>query len=360
MDKGIDIPNIEAELQKLWRTQTLGNQLKASLFNLVIYSHEERRTDYLKEVIKNFIIKFPCRIIFINCKREETEDSLKVTVSDRFLGGEDSAVFCDQIYIEVTPSLLRRVPYIILPHFIPDLPIYLLWGQDPIYEHEVLPALEQYAVRLIYDSECNHNLKLFSLKVLEKMHRSKLDFMDVSWALIGGWRDAIAECFDSTEKLAALQDADLIQIVYNAVQVDKFYHTERQAIYLAIWIAAMMDWHFVENKKNENEIQLVFTRGEKSANIKLIPVHQPDLPPGQLVCVEVSSKNNHANLKLQQNNPSRIVVNMTTENECEMPFILTVPDPRRGTGVLKELFFQRPSIHYKEVLNYLSQVDLEL
>lgn len=360
MEKQIEIPNIELELQKIWRSQTVGNQLKASLFNLVIYSHEQRRTEYLKEVIQNFILKFPCRIIFINCKKDAEVESLKVSVTDRPLGDSANAISCDQIYIEVTPSLLHRVPYIILPHFIPDLPIYLLWGQDPIYEHEVLPSLEQYAVRLIYDSECNHNLKLFSLKILEKMHKSKLEFMDVSWGLIAGWRDALAVSYDSAEKLAALKDADDVDIVYNAVQIQQFYHTERQAIYFGIWLASQMDWRFVENRRTENEIKLFFHNGNHQLVMTLISDHQPDLPPGQLIYVEINSKNHHAVLKLQENNPGRIVVNMTTENECELPFIVTVSDPRRGTGVLKELFFQRPSYHYKEMLNYLSQIDLDL
>ena len=106
MDKEISIPNIEAELQKIWRSKTVGNQLKASLFNLVIYSHEPRRTEYLKGVLSSFIMKFPCRIIFIDHRRDSPTDYLKVTVSDTFPGTEASTVSCDQIYIEVTTSLL--------------------------------------------------------------------------------------------------------------------------------------------------------------------------------------------------------------------------------------------------------------
>lgn len=360
VEKIIEIPNIEAELQKIWRTQTLGNQLKASLFNLVIYSHEPRRTEYLKGVMSNFITKFPCRIIFIDHKRESPTDFLKVTVSDKLFPAENSAISCDQIFIEVTTSLLHRVPYIILPHFVPDLPIYLMWGQDPVYEHEVLPALEQYAVRLIYDSECNHNLKIFSLKILEKMRRSTLEFMDVSWGQIGGWRDAIAECYENDEKIAALYDSNEVKIYYNAIQRDKIFHTERQAIYLQTWIASQMRWNFIEHVKDDNQIILRYNNGKHPITIYLIPVHQQDLPPGQITAVEIASDDLYTSIKLQQNNPSRLVVNMSSNQECELPFIITVADPRKGTAVLKELFFQRPSLHYKEVLTYLSLIDLDI
>lgn len=360
MEKVIEIPNIEAELQKIWRTQTVGNQLKASLFNLVIYSHEPRRTEYLKGVMRNFVMKFPCRIIFIDHRRDSPTEYLKVSVSDRLLGMDNNAISCDQIYVEVTTSLLGRVPYIILPHFVPDLPIYLMWGQDPVYEHEVLPALEQYAVRLIYDSECNHNLKIFSLKILEKMRRSKLEFMDVSWGLIGGWRDAISECFDCEEDLASLFDSDSLTIVYNAVQHDKIFHAERQAIYLQTWIAAQMRWRFVEQIKDDNKIVLRYNNGKHDVFVNLISDHKPDLPPGQIIAFETISSNLHTAIKLQQNNPSRLVVNMSSNEECELPFIITIADPRKGTAILKELFFQRPSQQYKEVLTYLSVIDLDI
>jgi glucose-6-phosphate dehydrogenase assembly protein OpcA len=360
MEKEIEIPNIETELQKIWRSKIIGNQLKASLFNLVIYSHEPRRTEYLKGVMTNFLTKFPCRIIFIDHRRDAPTDYLKVTVSDKFPEAEQSTVSCDQIYIEVTTSLLGRVPYIILPHFVPDLPIYLIWGQDPVYEHEVLPALEQYAVRLIYDSECNHNLKIFSLKILEKMRRSKLEFMDVSWGLIGGWRDAIAECFDCDKYLEALFNSDTITIVYNAVQPDKIFHAERQAIYLQAWLASQMRWRFVQQIKDDNKITLRYNNGKHDLDVHLISDRKGELPAGQVMVFEATASNLHTSIKLQQDNPSRLIVNMSSDEECELPFIITVADPRKGTAVLKELFFQRPSQHYKEMLDYLSHIDLDI
>lgn len=360
MDKAIDIPNIEAELQKLWKSQSLGNQLKASLFNLVIYTHESRRKEYVKGVIRNFIVKFPCRIIFIDHVKDNNSEFLHVNVADRLQAADGTSVACDQIYIEVTSSYLHRVPYIILPHFIPDLPIYLLWGQDPIYEHVVLPSLEQYAVRLIYDSECNHNLKIFSTKILERMHRSKLEFMDVSWGLIGGWRDAIATCFDDESKIASLKEAERIEITYNAVQLDKIFHTERQAIYFQTWIASQMEWKFINDSKEDQLIRITYHNRDHEIEVVLIPERKSDLPPGQIISVEINSPKLHTKIKIQDNNPSRLVVDISTDLECELPFILTITDPRRGSGVLKELFFQRPSLHYKQVLTYLSHIDLDL
>jgi glucose-6-phosphate dehydrogenase assembly protein OpcA len=235
-----------------------------------------------------------------------------------------------------------------------------MWGQDPVYEHEILPALEQYAVRLIYDSECNHNLKIFSTKILEKMHRSKLEFMDVSWGLIAGWRDAIAECFDTPEKLAVLHDSETIHIAYNAILLDKIFHSERQAIYLQTWIASQMGWRFIDNSKESDRLVFRYNNGEHEVLVTLSARHQAELPTGQVISVEIQSAKQHTGLELQNNNPSRIVVNISTNEECDLPFIITIADPRRGTAVLKELFFQRPSVHYKEVLNYLSKIDLIL
>ena len=360
MEHIIEIANIEEELQKLWRSQVFGNQLKAGLFNLVIYSHEARRTEYLKEMIRNFILKFPCRIIFIDHKKEAHPEQIKVSVSDRLKGADDTVAYCDQIYIEVTSAFIHRVPYIILPHFIPDLPIYLLWGQDPVYEHEILPEIEEYAVRLIYDSECNHNLKIFSTKILEKMRKSNLEFMDVSWGLITGWRDALAVCYDSEEQVIVLHSADTIQITYNAVLEDKIFHAERQAIYFQAWIASEMEWTFVETRKENDRNIISYNNGEKNITVTLIPSHHKDLPVGQLVSVEILSDVEEISLKIQDSNPSRIIVTASTKDRCDLPFVITVADSRRGTGIMKELFFQRPSPRYKKMLTYLSHIDFDV
>lgn len=228
MTEEIQIADIAKELSRQWEMQEAAHQVRASLFNLIFYSDEEN--SYLKSFVETIVEKFPCRIILIQSNKEPSQNYVRVSVSSHVKGN----IACDQINIEVSQSQLKRVPFIIYPHLLSDLPIYFLWGKDPCEENLIFSELQKIAKKMIFHSQ---DLIAFSHNFSKKRN---YEISDVNWVSTRGWRAALASTFDNPEKLTHLRDAHLIHISYNKGNG----HSENQAIYLQAWIAGLLEWDF--------------------------------------------------------------------------------------------------------------------
>jgi glucose-6-phosphate dehydrogenase assembly protein OpcA len=336
------VANIEKELQRLFDEQKKKKQIKACLFNLIIYTHETRRTKYFQHTVNAIIEKFPCRILFIEADKEKSPKTLEVQVTSETTG----SIACDQIAITVSPDMLSKVSYLVIPHLVPDLPIYLLWGQDPTAENELFPALQKFATRLIFDSECTADLQHFALEMLKHMSSFKLEFMDMHWALLSGWREAMAQTFDTPDRLDALKNARSIQITYNAKKTPYYTHTETQSIYLQGWLASALDWNFVS--KDGGQVNYDKT------TISLQPQEHPSLTSGTILGVDVIA-NDDLSFSMRVNEPgNKIIVHITHKDLCEMPFTLPLKNLERGLTFMQEIFFSSAGRHYRSMLEMIA------
>ena len=263
MNVGSEIPiaNIESELVRLWDDEKNKKRIKACLFNLIIYTHDERRANYMREIVNSILEKFPCRIIFIQGDTNPSKDYLTAGVSNVSIGKGDSSFGCDQITINVSANKLQRIPFIVLPHIIPDMPVYLLWGRDPTAENDILPFLLQFANRLIFDSECTNNLQQFSHKMLEKIDTVKAEIMDLNWGLISGWRDVLSQTFDTHDRIHQLNFSKVIQIGFNNKKTEFCQHSVIQAIYLQGWLAAQLNWKFLSIQIADQSYRINYSNG---------------------------------------------------------------------------------------------------
>ncbi|CUI16600.1 Glucose-6-phosphate dehydrogenase family protein [Candidatus Protochlamydia naegleriophila] len=345
--------NIQAELNRLWDTQPGSSKAKACLFNLIIYTQETCRSDYFKDMVRMIIEQFPCRIIFIQGDRSTHDSYLRVHVSAE-TGKDKRGMACDQILIEAAGKDLSRVPYLILPLFIPGLPIYLLWGEDPTTENTVLPHLQKFATRLIFDSECTEDLQHFSQIMQQKLNSSSIQVVDMNWARIGGWREILAQTFDSKERLAQLASVQYVKIIYNDLHSPFFRHPDTQAIYLQAWLASRLGWKFIKSEKKENTLVLNYQGQQDPIQIDLVADTRTDLLPEDIIAAEVSNQKNYiCNLMRQGNN--QVVVHASNQYQCELPFTLWLPTIRSGRSFMQEIFYQKVSDHYSEMLNLISK-----
>jgi len=101
----------------------------------------------------------------------------------------------------------------VLPHLIADLPVFLLWGQDPTADLTVLPKLEGLADRLIFDSEAVDDLPRFASRLLAKASDG---FVDMNWARLSPWRQTLAHPFNNALDIAQLREAETVEIVFTA------------------------------------------------------------------------------------------------------------------------------------------------
>lgn len=338
-------------LMKIDKTREEKNDIKGYLFNLIVYTQEKRRAKYFQHIVQPFIEKYPCRVIFIECGEEFKKNHLEAsTVFEKKFNGS-----CDHYAIKVSSSLLPKVPFVLLPKLIPDLPIYLVWGQNPTSDNEILPQLEMLATRLVYDSECAKDLKEFSSKMLNKITQLKIDFMDVSWANISGWRDAIAQTFHSPEKLKYLQQCDRLIVKYNNLESGLLQHSAIQAIYLQGWLAAQLEWKF-ESISYNDEITLTYSLPNSTLDVILQPQERATLNQGRVFELELRGVNELKTTMTLAEKQSKVMVYLSTPEKCELPFSHPIPDLSKGLTAMKEVFYYRASLHYSNMLKLLKQI----
>jgi glucose-6-phosphate dehydrogenase assembly protein OpcA len=347
--------SVETMMKKTEANGAVG-KTKASLFNFVVYTHESRRVPYFEKLIQNVIKKFPCRILFIKGDADSSDQLFETNTSVLTAGN----IACDYIEILASGTHLDQVPFYILPHLAPDLPVYLLWGHDPTQDSEILPKLKQYADRLIYDSECTKDLRGFSSNILAKRKEITGNVVDMNWARFAGWRNVLFNAFDTPESLEDLRSADSITIVYNGTQDEAFFHNATQAVYLQAWLGSRLGWSYVEAENGLNKKTITyFYEGHMRLKVDLIPEELQCIPVGSILSVEVQAKGGKEYHLVRHNEaPKQVKINVSTPEICEIPYTVPLLTQASGPTFIKELLYSEPSGHYEEMLKLLSGENL--
>lgn len=353
----VELGHIEEKLGQIWQEKNQTGQIKACLFNLVIYAQEERRAEYLHDIAHSILEKFPCRIIFIQ-HREGDPDRLDVSVTNEVTTKGNRTIACDELELNVGKDRLNRVPFMVIPHLVPDLPIYLLWGQDPTSDREVLPSLESYASKLIFDSECSANLREFAKEMLTLMDTSKVDVMDLNWAAISGWRDALARVFDHEEAINNLRAIPTLRILYNKKQTQFVRSHDTKAIYFQAWLASRFNWKLKSTALEGAERIIHYTHPSGETKVVLVPDEEAQLPAGELVGVEAIGEGCEYTFMRRSHHP-KLLVHATCNDRCELPFTLPIPDIKHRSVFLQEIFFQSINDHYRAMLKAIASYTWE-
>lgn len=357
----IQIPNIEKELDRLWGIQEKDSQTKACLFTLIIYAHETRRVNYLQELVDSILDKFPCRIIFIQGEKESSTSYFRVKVSNVVSGQVQSkagsSIRCDQLVIETSHDQLFRVPFLLTPHIVSDLPVYLLWGQNPFEERDIFPYVQRYASRVIFDSECADNLQLFCKEMLTNLDALKMEIMDINWALVSNWRDLIAELFSAPDKLEDLKACKSMIISYNGCKTVTTQHPEIRALYLQGWLASALKWKYQNIERFETHAVISYFGLVHPVVIALSQQQIPNLPPGAINSIEMKTSNDRNYFISRKDKLPQVIVYRSSKNTCELPFNLSLPNTHKGLSFMREIFFGGLGDHYRETLKTLSKLD---
>lgn len=355
--------NIEKQLQQIWEGLGKQNKMRASLFNLIVYTHLSARTDYFRNIVQKVIEKFPCRILFISFDPEAKEHYLKTAVSVVTPSQAETTIACDNIDIGVAGSDLERVPFLLLPHILPDLPVYLLWAEDPSRENILFSPLVKMADRVIFDSEAADNMLSFSETLLDLHDKQGVDIADLNWARTEGWRDLLASTFDSPSRVDQLQSLNQLTISYNARETEFFCHLKIQSMYLLAWLSSQMQWTWTYSGKEEEKLIFTFELPLKKENSKksqfsIQAEHWEKLGPGTIISVHLESEDGHtyhcARIPEQYH---RVAIQISTPHQCDLPYQFVLGQTATGQSLVKEICTKGTSQHYLKMLKKLQQID---
>jgi len=333
--------------------------LPASLFNLIIYTNEPHRSSFMRGMVLKVMEKFPCRIIFIEEKRGEAGDLLKIDTSNAVFEQGGEAIACDLITIETTPSRIERVPFVVIPNLVPDLPIYLLWGQDPTVENPIFKPLQKIACKLIFDSESTDNLYAFCKKMLHYMDHNTHESMDTQWAALSSWRDIIIQVFDSEARIGILRNSRKLRISYNTSTNALFHHPLVRSLFLQAWIAARMGWHYQSSTRDNARFIIHYQGPAGEVEVQLIPESRPELNPGRIFSFYTESGEGEVTDIKRLPEQSKVVVKISKADACDMPYVLPIKDLFKSSTFMREVFYRRCSSHYHQMLRNIIHIPQE-
>lgn len=349
----IQIADIEKELGKLHDTHKALEFLPACLFNLVIYCQDTQRIPYIEQIKQSIVNKFPCRIIFVQEGPDPKQNYLRVDVSSETVG----KIICDQIIIEASPCYLQRVPFIIFPHLVPDLPLYLLWCQDPTKDQQILPHLAPLANRLIYKPNTCDDFTLFSQKIIQLNEQyPKLDLIDIHWILTAEWRNILKQVFDTLPHFQQLKLSKSIRIFYNDLSDKNDQSNELQAFYLLQWLMSRLEWDCLSEEKKEGEHFFICGSASHSLQAILSPQSRKELYPGTVIGFDLASSNDFFFVISPIPNLAKVNVHISELERCALPFTLPLSSLKPGFQYVKELFFMPTGDHYLQMLKRIAHV----
>jgi glucose-6-phosphate dehydrogenase assembly protein OpcA len=318
--------NLTDQLKKNWDLLEGTGTMRASLFNLIVVVPDSTRRPYVKTITDNVIKRFPCRVIFITIIDEI--DSIKMHASAT---SEIEGVACDLIEIAAPSLLLHKIPFLILPHFLPDMPIYLLWAEAPSAHPELFNHLCKWASRLIYDSEVSDNLPLFCTSLLAKTGTREV--ADLNWARTESWRELIAATFYSPARLSSLRTAQKVEIQYNNFETPFFCHTKIQALYLQAWLTSCLSW---------------------SPTITFVPHVSKELAPGAVISIDIICQDQfHYTFSRDPHHPHQVRTLICDEDKCDIPSRYIFSKAQSGLSLVNLIYHPDPSTHFLKVLQYL-------
>jgi glucose-6-phosphate dehydrogenase assembly protein OpcA len=346
---------ISAELKRVWSSDEGKKALKAHLFNLIFYTRKSDRTAYIQTIAQKIIAKFPSRI-FVIVADEKKEGELATSVSLIHSSKGEYAIACDLIQFEGSGDKLQRIPFIILPHLITDLPIYLIWGEDPSLNNPLLAQLEPFVNRLIFDSECAENLPAFAKSVLGHGEAAHCDIADLNWARCESWRDLLTDLFASEERLTALRKVKSVRLSYNSCESAFFCRTAIQAIYLQSWMACQLGWKLDKIKNEKEKASYLYTAPQGPVEVILEATCSKELAPGIVISIDLTTQDEMLfSLSRNVHDMTEVDVHISTKEKCELPSQFIFAKTESGSSLVKEICHRGTSKHYLKLLNAIEK-----
>lgn len=342
---------IRPSLSRIWESLEATNKIRACLFNLIVFTQKNSRNDYFHQIVQKIVEKFPCRIIAVTAD-EKGKESIEAKVSVVSGGHEKSDFACDLIEFSLPPSMLNRVPFLILPHILPDLPVYLLWGENIAEFPELLESLSKLSHRIIFDSETASNLPSFARSALKLQESGSLSLADLNWARLEPWRSLLLLSFSGPEKLEELRKTKEIEIVYNSRASDFFCQAKIPPTYLQGWIACQLGWKLKETRTEGENVLFLYETGQL---IWLKQENNSELEPGAILSIQIASEKEHTisfsrTLKL----PDQIQIKCETPNHCELPTYYLFSKRELGQSLVREIYHPGTSSHFITLLTHLA------
>jgi len=330
----IELIDIEKELNHLWDGIESKSKVRAALFNLICFVPDGEHLAYVERITRFVLGKLPCRVLFLLFDPDSEQEYLRTTASMERIGESDPPILCDQIRIAFSKEYAERVPFLVTPHLLPDLPISLLWEGDPTDQPKIFPQLEKIAGRILFDPSSLPQLPDFARFTLNLMQNTNSVVRDQKWGCCEGWRKVIRQISSASENLDHLRRASSVKIHYSVRKSAFEQDPQIQAVYLQSWLTSQLGW--------------------TSTQVELIEEQREEEPFGTVVKIEIESDLGGHFLLEHDRKGNFVRVKSDSPEKCDLPYTLFLHHLKREESFARELLRSGESQHYTETLKFLS------
>lgn len=243
----VDPQQIETALRQLWAEGRQGDHAvtRACMANLVVYAGTRAYADQATEAIAQITATHLVRAIVLISDETADETAVRAWLSAHCQLPKASGlhVCCEQVTLEATGEATERLPSVVLPLLVADLPVIVWWMGDPPFGAPVFEQLIDAADRLVVDTTSfqDPTFSLTRLAALVRTRSGQIAVSDLSWARLAPWQDQLAQAFDSAETLPYLERLERVTVRY--LRVEGLGRVDPEmALLLAGWFLNRLGW----------------------------------------------------------------------------------------------------------------------
>ena len=194
IERRADPTALDVELRAQWMRASRESELplhRALTMNLIAVAPADR-SRAIDEILERFLHRHPCRA-FVLILHQRTGE-LEATVGARVLAERRSRqLVLEQVRLSAGADQLAKVPSLVLPLLVNDIPTLLFWGGPLPDELGLLHELGAMASRCVYDSSLFRSVPAD----LSRLSTMSCATTDLTWMRLCPWRRALAEAFET-------------------------------------------------------------------------------------------------------------------------------------------------------------------
>ena len=335
----VDVSAIERDLMRYLRAPENSSEsgvpgTRTAVFNLVAFASDRPTMQRITDALAALIDHHPSRTIvaLVDPTIEDPPIHAWVQVQCKPLGTTGMHVCVDQIIIESKPTVRRRIPNLVLPLLLADLPAIVWWPGEPPMRDPFLYDMLEPANRLVVDtSEFIHvERALLELNTLRYRPGLSVDLADLNWARILPWRELIAQLWDVSDWHPHLHKITKVEIDLGRPTGGR--SNRPQALLLAGWLASRLKWepmslermpdgYRMQAKHGRQRIEiLVHINVDKRSGVRAVRLHAESARSTSIFSV-TASLNDTASTTVERRGVAESVTRVSrleefSEHEC--------------------------------------------
>lgn len=280
-ERDVNVRLVERDLHTLWEEMAKTNQaeghqaiMRVCVLNLMVVTPGEDTAGEVSQIMAHVTTQHPSRIFVILPKYGASEPDLSawVTALCHLSAGGHKQVCCEQIMIAAGESALYRIPSLVRPLLVPDLPVVLWWRDVPNFDSRLFAELVQASDRVILDSARFQDPEegLATLATLINHERQWTAFSDLSWSRLTPWRLSVAGLLDVPDWRAHLSRLTRVEIDFAGAS-GSHRPISSEALLIVSWLASRLQWHVTSEprRRSKDTYQLGLVSNDLAIDVEI-------------------------------------------------------------------------------------------